>query len=378
MRLSTDRILVTHVGSLPRPDALAAQLRAGIEGSRLPAEMLDAAVDSAIASQIEAGIDIVSDGEMSKASYATYVTRRLAGFSGEAPQRVPAYLDDFPEFRDRLYSGGQLGLPCACCTGPVVPLGLAELQADLDRLRPALARHNVAEAFVTAASPGIIAGYQPNRFYPGHTAYLEALAEAMRLEYQAIIAAGLLLQIDCPDLAASRHTAALGLSDAEFLQRIGLHIEILNHALRDLPPERMRLHVCWGNTESPHHRDVELRKIIGELLRVRPMALLIESANPRHAHEWQVFETVQLPDDKILVPGVIDTTTNFIEHPELVAERLVRFAHLVGRERVIAGADCGFDTIGGTGRVDGRIAWAKLRSLAEGAAIASGRLWGGR
>jgi len=376
MRLSTDRLLVTHVGSLPRPPGLARLLQSGVEGTELPADLLDEAVDTTIRLQVEAGIDIVSDGEMSKSSYATYVTRRLGGFSGAAQRGVPAYLDDFPEFRDRLYSGGQMARPCACCTAPVEGLGLSELMADLNRLRPSLARHHIAEGFVTAASPGIIAGYQPNRFYPSHQAYLEALADAMRPEYQAIIAAGLLLQVDCPDLAASRHTACLDLSDDAFLKRIALHIDILNHALRDLPPERMRLHICWGNTESPHHRDVELRLIIAELLRVRPMALLIEAANPRHAHEWQVFQTVRLPDDKILIPGVIDTTTNFIEHPELVAERLLRFADLVGRERVIAGTDCGFDTIGGTGRVDARIAWAKLHSLSEGARIASARLWG--
>jgi 5-methyltetrahydropteroyltriglutamate--homocysteine methyltransferase len=314
---------------------------------------------------------------MSKPSYATYVTARLTGFSGEAPRRTPAYLDDFPEFRDRLYGGGQVATPCPCCTGPVAPADPRPLAADIARLTAGLARHGLAEGFLTAASPGIIAGYQPNRFYPSHTEYLEAVATAMRDEYEAIIAAGLILQIDCPDLAASRHTSFLGLTDAEFARQVALHVEILNHALRDLPPARMRLHICWGNTESPHHRDIALRAILPELLKLRPQALLIEAANPRHAHEWAVFREISLPDDKILIPGVIDTTTNFVEHPELVAERLCRFADLIGRERLIAGTDCGFETIAGTGKVDARITWAKLAALAEGAAIASRRLWSG-
>lgn len=372
MRMSTDRLLTTHVGSLPRPAALAALLW---QGAEVPDTLLEAAVAQTVADQIAIGIDVPGDGEMSKPSYATYVTARLSGFSGEAPRRPPAYLDDFPEFRDRLYGGGQVGLPCPCCTGPVALADARPMQADVARLTGALARQGVAEGFLTAASPGIIAGYQPNRYYPSHTAYMEAVADAMRAEYEAIVAAGLILQIDCPDLAASRHTSFLGVTDAEFVSRVAEHVEIMNHALRDLPPQRMRLHVCWGNTESPHHRDIPLRTILPELLKLRPQALLIEAANPRHAHEWSVFEEVALPDDKILIPGVIDTTTNFIEHPELVAERLCRFANLIGRERLIGGTDCGFDTIAGSGRVDARIAWAKLGALVEGAAIASGRLW---
>jgi 5-methyltetrahydropteroyltriglutamate--homocysteine methyltransferase len=372
MRLSTDRLLTTNVGSLPRPVPLAALLR---QGGEITDAQLDKAVAQTLAHQVAAGIDIPGDGEMSKPSYATYVTARLTGFSGEAPRRLPAYLDDFPEFRDRLYGGGQVGLPCSCCTGPVARADTRPLQADIARLTGLLAQHGTPEAFLTAASPGIIAGYQPNRHYPSETAYLEAVAEAMRGEYAAIIEAGLILQIDCPDLAASRHTSFLGLTDAAFVRQVAVHVEILNHALRDLPPERMRLHVCWGNTESPHHRDIPLRAILPELLKVRPQGLLIEAANPRHAHEWAVFQDIALPDDKVLIPGVIDTTTNFIEHPELVAERLCRFADLIGRERLIGGTDCGLDTIAGTGRVDARIAWAKLAALAEGAAIASARLW---
>ncbi len=374
MRISTDRLLTTHVGSLPRPAALAALLR---DGAEIPDALLDEAVDLALIRQRDIGIDIAGDGEMSKASYATYVTARLSGFSGAAPRRMPAYLDDFPEFRDRLYGGAHLAMPCPCCTGPVAPADGRPLAADIARLAGGLARHGMAQGFLTAASPGVIAGYQPNRFYPSHTDYLEAVAAAMRTEYQAIIAAGLILQIDCPDLAASRHTSFLGLTDGEFAAQVALHVEILNHALRDLPAERMRVHICWGNTESPHHRDIPLRAILPELLKLRPQALLIEAANPRHAHEWAVFRDIALPDDKILIPGVIDTTTNFVEHPDLVAERLCRFADLIGRERLIAGTDCGFDTIAGTGKVDARITWAKLASLVEGAAIASDRLWGG-
>ena len=371
--MTRPRIQTTHVGSLPRPAELAALLRAEA-GAPIPPGMIDAAVDAAVRAQREIGIDIAGDGEMSKASYATYVTRRLSGFSGAAARGSLAYLDDFPEFRDRLYKGGSAGIVCPCCTGPVAPADARPLADDIARLTGALARNGMAEGFLTAASPGIIAGYQPNRFYPSHTAYLEAVAEAMRSEYQTIIASGLLLQIDCPDLAASRHTMFLDLDDAAFVRQVGLHVEILNHALRDLPAERMRLHVCWGNTESPHHRDIELHRILPEILKVRPQALLIEAANPRHAHEWAVFADIALPDDKILIPGVIDTTTNFVEHPDLVAERLLRFADLVGPERVIGGTDCGFETIAGTGKVDARITWAKLRSLVEGASRASDRL----
>jgi 5-methyltetrahydropteroyltriglutamate--homocysteine methyltransferase len=374
MRLSKDRLLTTHVGSLPRPSNLVSLLR---EGAALEAhsDRLDVAVNQAVRAQVEAGIDIVGDGEMSKASYATYVADRLTGFSGEFARRTSAYLDDFPEFRDRLYRNGQAGMACRCCTGPVAPADAGPLAGDIARLTEATARHGVAEAFLTAASPGIVAGYHPNRFYPTHVAYLEAIAEAMRTEYETIIVSGLLLQIDCPDLAASRHTMFLHLDDAEFVQQVAAHVEILNHALRGLPADRIRLHVCWGNTESPHHRDIELRQILPEILKARPMGLLIEAANPRHAHEWAVFSEIRLPDDKVLIPGVIDTTTNFIEHPALVAERLLRFANLVGRERVIAGTDCGFDSIAGTGKVDARITWAKLRSLTEGAAVASAALW---
>jgi len=372
MRTSTNRLLTTHVGSLPRPAELAALLRAGAD---IPDALLDDAVEHTLVRQRDIGIDIVGDGEMSKASYATYVTARLTGFSGEAPRRVPAYLDDFPEFRDRLYGGGQVGMACSCCTGPVAAADPRPLAADIARLTAGLSRLGVAEGFLTAASPGIIAGYQPNRFYPHHTDYLEAVADAMRGEYQAIIASGLILQIDCPDLAASRHTSFLGLTDAEFAAQVGLHVAIMNHALRDLPPERMRVHICWGNTESPHHRDIALRAILPELLKLRPQALLIEAANPRHAHEWAIFRDIALPDDKILIPGVIDTTTNFVEHPALVAERLCRFADIIGRERLIAGTDCGFDTIAGTGKIDARITWAKLAALVEGAEIASDRLW---
>jgi 5-methyltetrahydropteroyltriglutamate--homocysteine methyltransferase len=371
--MTSPRIQTTHVGSLPRPAELAALLRAEA-GAQIPPEMIDAAVDTAVRTQREIGIDIAGDGEMSKASYATYVTRRLSGFSGAAARGSLAYLDDFPEFRDRHYKGGPAGIVCPCCTGPVAPADARPLADDIARLTGALARNVMEQGFLTAASPGIIAGYQPNHFYPSHTAYLEAVAEAMRLEYETIIASGLLLQIDCPDLAASRHTMFLHLDDAAFVRQVGLHVEILNHALRGLPAERMRLHVCWGNTESPHHRDIELRKILPEILKVRPQALLIEAANPRHAHEWSVFADIPLPDDKILIPGVIDTTTNFVEHPDLVAERLLRFADLVGPERVIGGTDCGFETIAGTGKVDARVTWAKLRSLVEGAARASDRL----
>jgi 5-methyltetrahydropteroyltriglutamate--homocysteine methyltransferase len=314
---------------------------------------------------------------MSKISYATYIRHRLSGFViGEAPRATPKDLDDYPSFKDRLSRlGATPKYHRPICTGPVESKDLASLHADIANLRAAAQRHDVQEAFMNAASPGVIAVFQPNEYYPTHEAYLFALAEAMRPEYEAIVEAGLLLQIDSPDLAMGRHIRFRDADEATFLASAQLQVEALNHALRNVPPDRVRMHVCWGNYEGPHHYDIPLRAIVDIVLSAKPMALLIEGANPRHAHEWAVWREVRLPDDKVLIPGVIDSVSNFVEHPELVAERICRVAELAGREQVIAGTDCGFGTFAGFGAVHPEIAYAKLRSLAEGAALATKQLW---
>jgi 5-methyltetrahydropteroyltriglutamate--homocysteine methyltransferase len=390
MKTSQDRILTTHVGSLPRPDALCAALfsrergDAGFDATAL-AELAAEATRAAVRRQVEIGLDIVSDGEMSKISYATYVGDRLAGFSGDSPRRTPADLEAFPSFLARQAKGG--GTPSyrrPMCTGAVAVKDEGPLQRDLAAMRAAVDAAGPTEAFLNSASPGVIALFQPalpasdGGYYRDHDAYLDALSQAMRLEYQAILDAGFVLQIDSPDLGVGRHMMFKGLDDKAYVKACEAHIEALNQALAGLPRERIRMHVCWGNYEGPHHCDAPFELVFGLAARARVGALLFEAANPRHAHEWTWFESHALPDDLVIVPGVIDSTTNFIEHPELVAQRIKRFADLVGRERVIAGADCGFGTFAGFGPVDGEIAWAKLRALVEGAAIASDRLWGTR
>lgn len=383
MEHSTDRILTTHVGSLPRPQEVVDQLFAEDRGEAVDRAAYDAtmrrAVAEAVRRQAAAGIDIVSDGEMSKISYATYIRHRLSGFTvGEAPRATPRDLDEFPEYRDRLArAGGTPKYLRPICTGPIAPRDTAPLEADLANLRAALdaAGGGVAGAFMNAASPGVIAVFQPNEYYLTHQDYLQALAEAMRPEYEAIVRAGFLLQVDCPDLAMGRHIKFRDLGEGEFLERAAAQVEALNWALGGVPAESARLHLCWGNYEGPHTHDIPLDRVVGVVLRAKPAAILFEAANPRHAHEWAVWRDVDLPDDKVLVPGVIDTTTNFVEHPDQVAERIGRFADLVGRERVIAGTDCGFGTFAGFGAVDPAICWAKLAALAEGAALASDRLW---
>ena len=381
MLRSTERILTTHVGSLPRPQEVVDALFAQDRGEPYDQVAFDAAmgraVDDAVAQQRAAGVDVVSDGEMSKISYATYIRHRLSGFTiGEAPRATPKDLDDYPSFKDRLSRlGATPKYHRPICTGPVETKDLGSLQADIAHLRSAAKRYGVQEAFMNAASPGVIAVFQPNEYYPTHEAYLFALAEAMRQEYEAIVAAGLLLQIDSPDLAMGRHIRFRDADEATFLANARLQVEALNHALRNVPADRVRMHVCWGNYEGPHHYDIPLRAIADVVLAAKPIALLIEGANPRHAHEWAVWREIRLPDDKVLVPGVIDSVSNFVEHPELVAERICRVAELVGRERVIAGTDCGFGTFAGFGAVHPEIAYAKLRSLAEGAALATKQLW---
>lgn len=332
------------------------------------------AVRDCVRRQVEAGIDLVSDGEMSKIGYATYIRHRLSGFEvGDVPRATPADLDAYPRFRDRLAAqGGSARYVRPICRGPVAYQNRDPLERDLARLGAAIEGQPVAGAFMNAPSPGIIALFAPNEYYPTLEDYLNALAEAMRVEYEAIVAAGLQLQIDAPDLAMGRHIMYRDRSDEEFVASVALHVEVINLALREVPADRARLHLCWGNYEGPHHLDIPLEKIIDKVLEAKPRTILFEAANPRHAHEWVVWKQARIPDEKILAPGLLDSTTNYIEHPALVAQRLLTFAEIVGGERVIAGTDCGFGTWAGFGAVDPDICWAKLRSLSEGAAIASG------
>jgi 5-methyltetrahydropteroyltriglutamate--homocysteine methyltransferase len=333
-------------------------------------------VSDVVARQRQAGLDIVSDGETGKISYATYIRHRLSGFDGDSPRPTPRDLDDYPAFRDRLVAeGASPTYRRPVCRGPVNVENLVPLETDIVRLTQALGSAHVADGFMTAVSPGTIAVFHPNEYYRTHEDYIGALAGAMRHEYQRIVASGLILQIDCPDIAMGRHSRFRQLSDAEFLQHAEIQIAALNDALAGLPPDRMRLHICWGNYEGPHTHDVPLATILPLLFRARPTGLMIEGANPRHEHEWEIWRTHPLPDDKILIAGVIDTSTNFVEHPELVAQRLSRFAGVIGRERLIAGTDCGLGTFAGYGPVDAGIGWEKLRSLVEGAELASSRLW---
>ncbi len=378
----TDHILTTHVGSLPRSKAVTDLVFAAERGDVVNAAQFDdvigKAVDDAVAKQVAAGIDIVSDGEMSKISYATYIKDRITGFDGDSPRTPPADLEDFPAFLERQNKGG--GTPTyrrPKCIGPVAPKTLAPLNDDLKHMAAAQGRHSPTGGFMNAASPGVIALFQPNEHYSTQDAYLEALAEAMRPEYEAIVAAGLILQLDSPDLGLGRHMMYKDRSDADYLMLIGQHVAVLNHALRNVAADRVRMHVCWGNYEGPHTHDVEMGVILPTLMNAKPAGLLFETSNPRHQHDWNYFaEMIDIiPDDKILIPGVIDSTTNFVEHPRVVAERIERFAGIIGRERVIGGTDCGFSTFAGFGAVDADIVYAKLGSLADGAALASAKLW---
>jgi 5-methyltetrahydropteroyltriglutamate--homocysteine methyltransferase len=367
-------LLATHVGSLPRSQTVVDFLFARERGEAYDVNAFDAAMAEAVLDlvrrQKEAGIDIVSDGETSKISYATYVKDRYTGFDGDSPRNAPADLKLYPSFLDRIAkSGGTPKYARPQCVGPVVSKGQGELQKDIAALKAAMAAHGVARGFMNAASPGVISLFLQNVHYPTREAYLEALAEAMRDEYRTILEAGLDLQLDCPDLALSRHMLFTHLTDEEFLKVAGVHVEALEHALAGLPQDRVRLHICWGNYEGPHVCDIDMAKVFPLLMRVPARYVLFETANPRHGHEWQVFRdnARAIPDDKVLVPGAVDTTTNFVEHPELVRQRLERFTNIVGKERVIAGSDCGFGTFAGFGSVDPEIAWAKLATLKEGA-----------
>lgn len=378
----SDWILTTHVGSLPRSAAVTDLVFAQERGELIePAEfdrVIGEAVAQAVRRQRESGIDLVSDGEMSKISYATYIKDRITGFDGDSPRRAPADLEAFPGFLERQAKGG--GTPSyrrPRCIGEIAVKTMAPLESDLARFNAALEGTDVAGSFMNAASPGVIALFQPNDFYPDDDAYLEALAEAMRPEYEAIVAAGHVLQLDSPDLGLGRHMMFKGRPVEEYRRLASRHVEVMNHALRNIPADQVRMHICWGNYEGPHHCDCPMEEVLPIALKAKPQGLLFENANPRHAHEWTVFveaERMGLLKDKVLIPGVIDSTTNFIEHPRLVAERVSRFVDIVGPERVIAGTDCGFSTFAGFGAVDEDIVYAKLAALAEGAALASQRV----
>jgi 5-methyltetrahydropteroyltriglutamate--homocysteine methyltransferase len=371
---SVQRLRTTHVGSLPRSQPVVDQIFTREKGEPVDEATFDAimaaAIDGCVARQVAAGVDIVSDGEMSKISYATYIKDRYTGFDGDSPRRTPADLTDFPGFMDRLRnSGGTPTYRRPCCVGPIAVKTLEPLQKDIKHLKAAAAKHGAKQLFMNAASPGVVALFQPNQHYADDDAYLEALAHALRHEYHAIIDAGLILQIDSPDLGLGRHMMFKELDEAAYLARIEKHVEALNFALVAIPAERVRMHVCWGNYEGPHHKDVPLATILPTVLKAKPQGLLFETANPRHGHEWATIRDMQrqIPQDKVLIPGVLDTTSNFIEHPELIAQRLQRFVDIVGAERVIAGSDCGFGTFAGFGAVDEDIVYAKLAAMTEGA-----------
>ena len=370
------RIPTTHVGSLPRTQEVVDFIFAREHEKPFDQAAFDAcmtaAVDETVRRQVAAGVDIVSDGETSKISYATYVKDRYTGFAGDSERNAPADLKMFPGFLQRLADDG--GTPQYArpkCVGAVTSKGQGELETDIANLKAAMAAHGVERGFMNAASPGVISLFLQNDFYKTREAYLAALADAMKAEYETIVAAGLDLQLDCPDLALSRHMLFTDLGDEEFVKVADMHVAALNHALRDVPQDRVRVHICWGNYEGPHCCDIAMDKVFSTLMATKSRYVLFETSNPRHAHEWTTFRDrkAEIPDDKVLVPGVVDTTTNFVEHPELVRQRIGRFVDIVGRERVIAGSDCGFGTFAGFGAVDPEIAYAKLGALAEGAGL---------
>ncbi|MEP4194837.1 MAG: cobalamin-independent methionine synthase II family protein [Aliishimia sp.] len=373
------KILTSHVGSLPRTQKVVDFIFARENEQTFDQAEFDAAMTQAVyetvAKQIEAGVDIVSDGETSKISYATYVKDRYTGFSGDSPRNAPADLKMFPGYLKRLAEGGgtpQYARPM--CTGEVTSKGQEELHKDIDNLKAAMSKHGAQRGFMNAASPGVISLFLQNNHYKSRDAYLAALADAMREEYETIVASGLDLQVDCPDLALSRHMLFQDMSDTEFLKVAASHVDALNHALQNVPEDKIRIHICWGNYEGPHCCDIPMDTVFSTLMSTKAQYLLFEASNPRHAHEWAVFQDrrSEIPDNKVLVPGVVDTTTNFVEHPQLVAQRIEQFSRIVGHDRVVAGSDCGFGTFAGFGAVDPDIAYAKLNSLSEGAALVNG------
>jgi len=380
MQRSRDRFLTTHTGSLPRPDDLIRMMYAKEEGVPVDRQALAARVREAVAEvvkkQADAGVDLINDGEMSKPSYATYIKDRLDGFGGTGNTFVYQDLSDFPRLEKRVFGDpGRSRRKTPACNAPIAVRDRQAAQIDADNLKVALAGVKAAGGFMSAASPGVVSLFFRNDHYKDFESYIYAIADAMRYEYETVARAGFILQIDCPDLAMGRHIQYADLSLEDFRKRARLHIQALNHALSGIPAEQLRMHLCWGNYEGPHHRDVPLASIIDIIFTAKPAAISLEAANPRHAHEWTVFEKVKLPDGKVLIPGVIESKSNFIEHPELIAQRIARYANLVGRENVIAGSDCGYGTWVGQAAVDPDVVFAKLKAMSEGAAIATRQFW---
>ena len=381
MKRSETRILTTHTGSLPRSPELQELLRSRLDPEAAEAEEFRTGVEEGVADvvakQTAIGVDVINDGEQGRVQYATYVKDRLTGFDGEQVLRARPRLDmlDFPEFAVQNGVSSSATIPWPACTGPISWKDKDAVQRDIQRLKNATKDAKAEEVFMTAASPGVIANFLHNEHYATEEEYLYALADVMKDDYKAIVDSGLLLQIDCPDLAMTRITQFSHLSEDEFIKIVEMHVEVLKHALAGIAPDRMRMHLCWGNTEGPHHHDVPLSKIINIVLQAPPGAVSFEGANPRHAHEWKVWQDVKLPEGKVIIPGVLDTTTNFIEHPELVAERIMRYASVVGKENMMVGSDCGFGTSAWGRRVESRIAWAKLEAMVDGARLASRELW---
>jgi len=380
MKMSRDRILTSHVGSLPRPDDVVALLVRKEKGESYdPAEfdrVMKQAVANVVKKQADIGFDVVSDGETSKIGYSTYIKDRYSGFGDEFQVKPHLDLIDYPEFRKRMAAfNGPPTFKRLCCIAPIEPKDPTLLAKDIENFRAALSAVNVAEGFINAASPGVVASFLHNKYYPTYEKYIEALTTALRPEYEAIAAAGFLVQIDCPDLAMSRHTGFQDLTEEEFIRRAHFNIEMLNAALEKVSAEQVRIHICWGNYEGPHDHDIALEKIMPAIRKAKAKGISFEGANARHEHEWKVWAEAKLPDDVVLLPGMLDSSSNYVEHPELVAQRIERLADAVGRERIIASTDCGFGTFAGFSKVDAGIAWKKLKSLVEGAAIASGRLW---
>ena len=380
MKRSTERFLTTHTGSLPRPDDLIRVMYAKEEGVPIEPQALAARVVSAVSEvvkkQADAGVDLINDGELSKPSYATYIKDRLNGFGGTGNTFVYQDLAEFPKLAQRVFGDpGRSRRKTPACNGPISVRDASAARADVDNLKAALREVNAVEGFLSAASPGVVSLFFRNDHYKDHETYLHAIAEAMRDEYETVAQSGLVLQIDCPDLGMGRHIQYADLDLKEFRRRIGMHIAALNHATRNIAPDSLRLHLCWGNYEGPHHYDVPISDIIDIVFTARPNAISLEAANPRHAHEYKVFESIKLPPGKLLIPGVIESKSNFVEHPELIAQRIGRYAKLVGRDNVIAGSDCGYGTWVGQAAVDPDVVWAKMAAMAEGARIASLRFW---
>jgi 5-methyltetrahydropteroyltriglutamate--homocysteine methyltransferase len=380
MKRSTDRFLTTHTGSLPRPEDLIRMMYAKEEGVPVDPAALErrvaSAVEEVVRKQADAGVDVVNDGEMSKPSYATYIKDRLAGFGGAGNTFVYQDLVAFPNLAKRVFGDpGRSRRKTPACNAAISVRDPQAARTDAEHLRTAFGKAKAQEMFMTAASPGVVSLFFRNEYYPSEEAYIFAIADAMRQEYETVTKAGIVLQIDCPDLGMGRHIQYADLSVAEWRKKAELHVEALNHAVANIRPEQLRMHLCWGNYEGPHHCDVPLADVIDIVFKARPSAIAIEAANPRHAHEWKLFETVKLPEGKLLIPGVIESKSNFIEHPELIAQRIGRYARLVGRENVMAGSDCGFGTWVGQAAVDPDVVWAKMAAMAEGARIATREFW---